>query len=66
VGELFHAANLLVGHLLDLFERALLLVFADFLVPGQLLLGLVAVAADAAPDLSVAGTGQHPKNHGLC
>src|ERR1035437_8510714 len=48
VGELFHAADLFVGHLLDLFERALLLVLADLLFLGHLLEGVVAVAADVA------------------
>jgi hypothetical protein len=43
--KLFHAADLFVGHLLDFFERALLLVFADLLFLGQLLECVVAVAA---------------------
>ena len=46
--RLFHAADLFVCHLLHLFEGALLFVFADLLFLGQLLEGVVAVAADVA------------------
>jgi len=48
VGEFFHAADFFVGHLLDFFEGALLLVLANLFFFGHLLEGFVAVAADVA------------------
>src|SRR5271154_844904 len=46
--ELFHAPDFAVGHLLDLFHGALLFVLADLLVLGELLEGVIAVAANVA------------------
>src|SRR5580698_2283411 len=47
-GELFHAANFFVGHLLHFFQRSLLFVFADLLFLRQFFEHVVAVAADIA------------------
>ena len=46
--ELFHATNFFVGHLLNFFDGALLVVFADLLFFGELLEGVVAVATNVA------------------